>query len=360
MVTAIAVPLDGEKDQAVGAIALYHSRNEWGFSEDHRSLLRLISANASTAVRLLRSRLERERIERLSTIGRLLSGVMHDMRTPLTVISGYVQLMATAADASQRAEHAHLILNQFDLIRAMQREVLDFARGERTILLRKVYLSAFFNDIEKQLRHELADTGVELSVVVHDRSTARFDEAKMTRAIHNLVRNAIEAIGPGGGKIIIDVRRDEDSLVVAVSDTGKGIPPEIKDKLFQSFVTAGKRGGTGLGLPIVKKIVDEHQGSVTVSSSSGGGDVHPSAARRRAPPHADRRASGPTTRLDDGAVGPPQLRRIRGIGPRATERRARVTVALVPRVRAIQAGSQLELLPFLSCPSSHRRGTPAR
>ena len=87
--------------------------------------------------------MERERSERLTTIGRLLSGVMHDMRTPLTVISGYVQLMATATDAAQRAEHARLILKQFDLLSAMQREVLEFARGEKSVLVRKVYLQKF-------------------------------------------------------------------------------------------------------------------------------------------------------------------------------------------------------------------------
>jgi signal transduction histidine kinase/putative methionine-R-sulfoxide reductase with GAF domain len=268
--TAIAVPLEGEGDEAVGAIALYNSRKPGGFLQDDRALLRLISANASTAVRLFRSRLERERSERLTTIGRLLSGVMHDMRTPLTVISGYVQLMATAADAAQRADHARLILKQFDLISAMQREVLEFARGERSILLRRVYLTRFFEDLGKQLESEIEGTGVELVLDIEDRSTARFDESKMTRVIHNLARNAVEAMGARGGKLTIRVFRDGADLVVSVSDTGKGIPQEIEDRLFQSFVTLGKRGGTGLGLAIVKKIVDEHGGSISVHSSAKG------------------------------------------------------------------------------------------
>jgi signal transduction histidine kinase len=148
--------------------------------------------------------------------------------------------------------------------------VLEFARGERSIFVRKVYLVRFFDDIEKQLRQELENTGVELTIVLGDRGTARFDEAKMTRALHNLTRNAAEAIGPSGGAIVINVGREDDWLVVSVSDTGGGIPTEIEDKLFLSFVTAGKRGGTGLGLPIVKKIVDEHQGAITVTSSPSG------------------------------------------------------------------------------------------
>ena len=268
--SAIAVPLEGEGDEAVGAIGLYDSKKPAGFSQDDRALLRLISANASTAVRLFRSRLERERSERLTTIGRLLSGVMHDMRTPLTVISGYVQLMATAQDPTQRADHAKLILKQFDLLSAMQREVLEFARGERSILVRKVYLTRFFDDLMKQLQREIEGTAVTLEVRLEDRGVARFDESKMTRVLHNLARNAVEAMGPRGGKLLLVVAREGGDLVVSVSDTGNGIPKEIEDKLFQSFVTSGKRGGTGLGLAIVKKIVDEHAGSIEVRSSSEG------------------------------------------------------------------------------------------
>ena len=270
LASAIAVPLDGEADEAVGAIALYNSHKPGGFSQDDRALLRLISANASTAVRLFRSRIERERSERLTTIGRLLSGVMHDMRTPLTVISGYVQLMATAPDATQRAEHGRLILKQFDLISAMQREVLEFARGERSILVRKVYLAKFFEDLEKQLRSEIGGTRVELEMQIEDRGVARFDESKLTRVLHNLTRNAVEAMGSRGGKLTVRVSREGTDLVVAVSDTGKGIPKEIEDKLFLSFVTSGKRGGTGLGLAIVKKIIDEHAGSIAVKSTAHG------------------------------------------------------------------------------------------
>ncbi|MFO0759814.1 MAG: GAF domain-containing protein [Byssovorax sp.] len=270
IVSAIAVPLEGEGDEAVGSIALFNSKKPHGFSQDDRALLRLISANASTAVRLFRSRIERERSERLSTIGRLLSGVMHDMRTPLTVISGYVQLMATAADPNQRNEHARLILKQFDLISAMQREVLEFARGERSILVRKVYLTRFFEDLEKQLRLELEGTGVALDMQLEDRGVARFDEAKMTRVLHNLTRNAVEAMGARGGTLTLRVAREENDLLVSVSDTGRGIPKEIEDKLFQSFVTSGKRGGTGLGLAIVKKIVDEHGGRIEVASCDQG------------------------------------------------------------------------------------------
>jgi len=268
--SAIAVPLEGEDGVPIGALALYNSRRPTNFSQDDRALLRLISANASTAVRLFRSRIQREKTERLTSIGRLLSGVMHDMRTPLTVISGYVQLMGTAHDPATREEYAHLILKQFDVLSAMQREVLEFARGERSVLVRKVYLIKFFGDIEKQIQHELAGTNIKFSMELEDRGTARFDEAKVTRVMHNLVRNAVEAMTPRGGSLTVRAFRERNDLMITVSDTGRGIPKDIEGRLFQSFVTSGKRGGTGLGLAIVKKIVDEHGGTILVDSSEKG------------------------------------------------------------------------------------------
>jgi signal transduction histidine kinase len=292
------VPLDGEGDEAaVGAIALYDSDRPLGFSQDDRALLRLVSANASTAVRLFRSRQERERSERLTTIGRLLSGVMHDMRTPLTVIGGYVQLMNTCDNAAERAEHARLIVKQFEQLAAMQREVLEFARGERSILVRKVYLTKFFADLEKELRREVEDTGVTLVVALEDRGVARFDEAKLTRALHNLTRNAVR------------VSHEGQDLVLRVSDTGKGIPKEVEGRLFQSFVTSGKRGGTGLGLAIVKKIVDEHGGTVAVESSSRGATFTLRLPHDGPPGMASDSVMPPSTEAPAAAPARPAMRR---------------------------------------------------
>jgi signal transduction histidine kinase len=104
----------------------------------------------------------------------------------------------------------------------------------------------------------------------------------VARAIHNLVRNAVEAMGERGGRLGISAGLEGDELVIRVSDTGPGIPEEVRDRLFQSFVTSGKKGGTGLGLAIVKKILDEHGGSVGVESSSGGATFELRLPQRRA------------------------------------------------------------------------------
>jgi signal transduction histidine kinase len=270
--TALIVPLEEEQGAPLGAIAIYGKRGARPFSGEDRELVKLVAANASTAIRLQLSREGREREERLTTIGRLLSSVIHDLKTPLMIINGYVHMMQKSDDARQRHDFAELIVKQFDHIQAMQREVLEFARGEKNLLIRKVYVQKFFDDVREQLEADLARRGVELVVDVQERGTARFDEGKMLRVVHNLARNAAEAMGPKGGKLVVKVTRDKSdgALVVSFSDTGPGIPKEIEHRLFQSFVTSSKKGGTGLGLAIVKKIADEHGATISVQSSNRG------------------------------------------------------------------------------------------
>jgi signal transduction histidine kinase len=268
----LAVPLEGDDGRPLGALALYDKRDMVGFTEEDKALLVIIAANASTAIRLQLSREAREHEDRLTTIGRLLSGVIHDLKTPLTVISGYVQLMQSAESKELRDEYADHVLKQFDHISAMQREVLEFARGEKSILIRKVYLQKFFGDVKEQLEKDFKTRDIELVVNLEDKGTARFDEGKMLRIVHNLSRNAAEAMADRGGKFTITVKKDKATkeLVVTFADNGPGIPKEIEHRLFQSFATSGKKGGTGLGLAIVKKIAEEHGGTIVAHSSVGG------------------------------------------------------------------------------------------
>jgi len=267
--SVVAVPLTTEDGSSIGALALYDRKNGRALAPDDTELAKLVAVNATTAVSLLRARQSREMTERLSTIGRLLSGVLHDLKTPMTVIAGYVQLLSMTEDPKLREEYSELVLKQFDHITAMQREVLAFARGERSLFLSRVYLSKYFEEMRAQIERELQGRPIKLEMTIGDRGVARFDEGKITRALHNLVRNAVEAMGEKGGTLGIEVQRDKTDLVLSVSDTGPGIPTEIEGSLFQSFVTR-KTGGTGLGLAIVKKVVEEHGGTVLATSSERG------------------------------------------------------------------------------------------
>jgi signal transduction histidine kinase len=267
--SVLCVPLSWK--DGVGALELLNKAQGRGeFDEGDLKFAMVIGGHVSNAISLAKARERREREERLSAIGGLLSSVLHDLKTPMTVIQGYTQLLASERDAEVRRTYADAVQRQVRFVGAMTREVLAFARGERTVLTTKVYLHKFFAEVKEQLERDLADRGVRVALDLRDRGTAVLDQQKIERAIHNLARNAAEAMGERGGTFTVTVSRDGDgALLIACADDGPGIPEEIRGRLFESFTTHGKAGGTGLGLAIVQKIVQDHGGTVAVESEPG-------------------------------------------------------------------------------------------
>ena len=102
------------------------------------------------------------------------------------------------------------------------------------------------------------------------RTALPLDVDRLQRALRNLVQNACEAM-PEGGRLHVESRREGDFATIRVVDNGPGIPEDIADRLFEPFVTAGKPNGSGLGLAVVRKVLDDHGGSVAATKPEGGG-----------------------------------------------------------------------------------------
>lgn len=254
-------------DKVIGAFEVLNKSNMFDFNENDLKMLTLFSGQISRAVDMFQNREERERNSRLALIGQMLSSLLHDFKTPMTIISGYTQLIAFEEDKSKRMAFSDLLMKQFEIMNNMIREVLSFAKGDSQILIRKVFVGNFLNELREIFIPEVSGKNIELIIDIHYDGAARFDDIKMRRVLINLVRNAIEAM-PSGGRLVITSEKDENNLIFTVSDSGKGIPEAIRDKLFKkAFVTFGKESGTGLGLAIVKKIVDEHRGVIEFESS---------------------------------------------------------------------------------------------
>ncbi|MEM1030171.1 MAG: GAF domain-containing protein [Myxococcota bacterium] len=267
---ALAAPL-GDRTSVTGALVLYN-HDEGPFRNADRALLKLVTANVQTELRYLAARRRRERAERLGEIGRLLSGIMHDLRTPLTVINGYLQLMEVAEEPEERATYAMTVREQFDIIAGMQRDIIAYARGETDLLVRKVYLDHFIERTARAFAPEADGKQIELVTEVGFKGTAFFDERRMSRALGNLIRNAFEAVEGDGrrGRVKLVCRRRGQDLIFVVRDNGPGIPAAIRGTMFEPFVTQGKKTGTGLGLANVRELVEEHGGRVDVRSSRRG------------------------------------------------------------------------------------------
>jgi signal transduction histidine kinase len=265
----LAVPVLNE-GELVGVLELAGREGGVPFGDPELRLATLVAGQAGRAIQLGRGREEKERAARLAAVGQMISGVLHDLRTPMTVISGHAELMVGEREEGSRRTSRDAIWRQLEHVSGMTREILQFARGERQVLLSNVHMNSLLEDVEQQLRRELASTEVQLQVREGYRGVARLDEIKFRRVVHNLTRNAVEAM-KGGGTLLLEVERDGADLVLRCSDTGPGIPPALRERLFDPFVTGAKPGGTGLGLAVVKKIVEDHGGSVACRDRPGGG-----------------------------------------------------------------------------------------
>jgi signal transduction histidine kinase len=221
---------------------------------------------------VLRSQQERlVESETLGAIGEMASAVAHGIRNPLASIRSSAELSLELDDPDASKEAAQDIIDEADRIENWILELIHYAHPEyeefdRINLSDLVLhcLDSFSQTVERQ--------GVHLTLNVQDSVLPiQGDSALLEQVVNNLISNALEAM-PNGGSLTVGVGMTSrgDAVEVAVDDTGQGIPEEQLDQVFKPFVTS-KKGGFGLGLLLVKRIVERHSGSVALSSQKGRG-----------------------------------------------------------------------------------------
>lgn len=267
----LIAPLNLLSDRQGLLMAIGVSTGQQQHFEDERRLVELVAQKIQRADELQALRSQLVQRERLSAIGQLMSTVVHDIRSPMNTVQGFVELMADESSSSdERAEYSSIIRDEIRALTVMVVEILDFAKGKTSILPRKSSVKNLFKRFEPRLEQMAQKYHIDLQIEQLSQQLLHVDEEKLLRVFYNITKNAIEAMGKGG-QLAIRAVDDGDKVVFTFSDNGPGIPREIQDRLFDSFVTSGKVGGTGLGLAIVKKIVQEHHGDINIDSRPGEG-----------------------------------------------------------------------------------------
>ena len=214
--------------------------------------------------------------ERLAVVGNFARSIIHDLKTPLTII-GLSADMACAANSTpeKRAQGQERIRKQVLRINDMVGDILEYTRSSRadTTTLAKASYADFIREIFPELQAETENKSVRIELQ-NEPPAAKLllDSRRLRRVFFNLAHNATD-FTPGGGKIFLRFNSDEKEIVTEIEDTGSGIAPEIADKLFQPFATHGKSHGTGLGLSICKKIVEDHKGRIWTRTEPNRGAI---------------------------------------------------------------------------------------
>jgi signal transduction histidine kinase len=214
---------------------------------------------------LLKSQRDLLESEQLATIGRMASSISHDLRHSLAAIVANSEFLCDShLTPSQREELYQEVRTGVNLMTDLIDSLLEFARTRES-------LSPSFGSIPETVQRAIQAVrlhprhhGRSIDVRSHGPCTGWFDPRKLERVMYNLLLNGCEAAPASGGRVEVAISEHAGSISIAVSDNGPGVAESIRERLFHPFVSYGKENGTGLGLAVVQKIVQDHSGEIFV------------------------------------------------------------------------------------------------
>jgi signal transduction histidine kinase len=213
---------------------------------------------------LLKSQRDLLESEQLATIGRMASSISHDLRHSLAAIVANSEFLCDGRlTTAQREELYQEVRTGVNLMTDLIDSLLEFARTRES--LNPAYASVYDTVQRAAQAARLHPRHHERSIQIHciGLCPGWFDPRKLERALYNLLLNACEAAPTTGGVIEVTITENAGSIAIAVSDNGPGVADSIRDRLFHPFVSYGKENGTGLGLAVVQKIVQDHGGEIS-------------------------------------------------------------------------------------------------
>lgn len=211
-----------------------------------------------------RQRLERglREADKLITLGQLSAVLAHEIGSPLQVVEGRARSMLKRTDAETVQRVVPLIVEQTERITRIVQQMLSMTR-RKAPSRQWVDAAKAADSVVALLRLEARSQRVKLSLSTDGDTTMWADPDQLQQVVLNLVRNAIQAAPPESA-VTVSLRREGDEIILEISDEGAGVPMELQEKLFEPFFTTRSTvGGTGLGLSVVRTIVQEHGGDVT-------------------------------------------------------------------------------------------------
>lgn len=202
----------------------------------------------------------------------------HDLKTPLTSVTGYLNLLSEAPDmpTEQRARYTGIALEKANRLEQLVDEFFDITRFSlQTVLLQREHLDLrrMLEQMADELYPLLSEQHKEIALALEGDLDIEADADKLARVIDNVLKNAI-AYGDPGGTISIHACRDEAQLVLTITNQGPTIPPEKLEMIFERFfrldaARTSTSGGAGLGLAIAKEIIRAHEGTISAESAEG-------------------------------------------------------------------------------------------
>ncbi|PKL87319.1 MAG: hypothetical protein CVV23_15990 [Ignavibacteriae bacterium HGW-Ignavibacteriae-2] len=240
------------------------------FEDSEKELFYVLIIRDLTSIKELEQQIERGK--QLTAMGNLASGVAHEIRNPLNAIGTIIQQLGRdfepTADKEEYYSFTKLVYNEVKRINKTIESFLKLAKPE-PIVRKHFILSEFLKDIELQHKRNLEDKNIKLIVENYYDGEVFWDVDQIKQVLINLISNAGDAI-VNTGEIKITAKQHEDNIIIVIADNGNGIAEENIGKIFNLYFTT-KADGSGIGLGIIQRIINEHGGIISVDSKIGEG-----------------------------------------------------------------------------------------
>ena len=209
--------------------------------------------------------------ERLATIGRMASSISHDLRHQLTSIVANSEFLSEPDLNPEQSEELYQeIRDAVGRMTELIDSLLEFSKGRDALSLSYGSVEETMQEAIHSIHRHPSVQNVGIQLCCDGPCEGWFDARKLERAFYNLLLNACQAIAPNSGEVNVQIQRTAAGLEISMRDSGPGIPQHLRDRIFEPFVSYGKEHGTGLGLTIVQKIVEEHGGTIRLADASPG------------------------------------------------------------------------------------------
>ncbi|WP_053228458.1 ATP-binding protein [Spirochaeta cellobiosiphila] len=235
--------------------------------------LRLQNTQLENALRELRqTQAELVRSERLSTVGKFSSSIIHDLRNPLSIIKSYSELISYQIPREDKiCSYIKNIQTEVDRLNRQCNELLDFSRGQIRLNWSITDMASIFDEVQSFIKSRDPRNQITFKKDLQYNGPVLIDVERILRVLYNLADNGRKAMSRGGCLTLRSLYEDDIHFKLEVIDDGEGMSPEVVEHVFDPFFSQSNSGGTGLGMLVVQNVIEAHHGTISVDSQMGQG-----------------------------------------------------------------------------------------
>lgn len=265
----LCFPLKNKDEEVIGVLQLLNSSNG-EFSQHDEELLNMISINTAIALQnadLVGKLLQAERV---SSLGKMTNFLIQDIKKPVLVSKRYTEHLKSKNLTPELTQLVDMILTELTQVADLVQTTSSYAEGKTILRTSVAGINSTLQDFIGRMEQFILSRHCKINFDPDKEVNVKLDSKEFFQCFQHIIKNACDAM-PDGGTISLKTKIADKKVKIIFEDQGLGIPESFIDKIFEPFMTHGKKEGAGLGLSITKKVVEAHQGTIEVKSSLGAG-----------------------------------------------------------------------------------------